>query len=118
MLAAIGFAPGAVPAAVAFAVFAGAVGAWNVLSMSLRQQLVPENLFGRVHGAWRALVWGALPVGSWLGGVIAAQAGLRAPWFVGAGLYVVVVAFAFPALRGVSKLDDAGVSDAAAAPVA
>jgi MFS family permease len=118
MLAAIGFAPGAVPAAVAFAVFAGAVGAWNVLSMSLRQQLVPENLFGRVHGAWRALVWGALPVGSWLGGVIAAQAGLRAPWFVGAGLYVVVVAFAFPALRGASELDDAGVSDAAAAPVA
>jgi MFS family permease len=106
MLAAIGFAPGPVFAAVAFAVFAGAIGAWNVLSMSLRQQLVPEKLFGRVHGAWRALVWGALPVGSWLGGVIAAQGGLRAPWFVGAGLYVVVVAFAVPALRAVSKADD------------
>jgi MFS family permease len=107
MLAAIGFAPGPLVAAVSFAVFAGAVGAWNVLSMSLRQQLVPENMFGRVHGAWRALVGGALPVGSWLGGVIAAQGGLRAPWFVGAGLYVVVVAFAVPALRGVSRLDAA-----------
>lgn len=98
-LALMGVTSDVVAAGAVFAVFAGSVGAWNVLSMSLRQQLVPSELFGRVHGAWRTLVWGALPLGSWLGGLIAAQGGLRAPWFVGAGLFVVVVVVAVPALR-------------------
>lgn len=98
-LALMGLTSDVVMAGAVFAVFAGSVGAWNVLSMSLRQQLVPSELFGRVHGAWRTLVWGALPLGSWLGGVIAAQGGLRAPWFVGAGLFVVVVTVAVPTLR-------------------
>jgi hypothetical protein len=58
---------------------------WNVLSMSLRQQLIPESLFGRVQGAWRMVVYGAMPLGALLGGVVASSFGLTAPFLV-AGL--------------------------------
>lgn len=45
--------------------------AGNVLTMSLRQALIPEELFGRVQGSYRTIVWGGIPVGATLGGVIA-----------------------------------------------
>jgi len=73
---------------------------WNVLTMSLRQALIPHELFGRVQGAYRTLVWGAIPLGSLTGGVVAHAAGLR--WvFVtsGAGLLLMAVALAL-VLRG------------------
>jgi hypothetical protein len=44
---------------------------WNVLTMSLRQALIPEELFGRVQGGYRTLVWGAIPLGALLGGLLA-----------------------------------------------
>ena len=47
------------------------VSVFNVLSISLRQALVPEQLFGRVQGAYRTLVWGLIPIGALLGGVVA-----------------------------------------------
>jgi MFS family permease len=53
------------------AVGAAAVMFWNVLTMSLRQAMIPEELFGRVQGGYRTLVWGAIPVGSLLGGLLA-----------------------------------------------
>jgi MFS family permease len=65
-LVANGFAVGALAA-----VGAAAVMFWNVITMSLRQALIPHELFGRVQGAYRTLVWGAIPVGAVLGGVLA-----------------------------------------------
>jgi MFS family permease len=59
---------------VAGALFAGGtVGVlfWNVLTMSLRQALIPEELFGRVQGGYRTLVWGGIPLGALVGGVLA-----------------------------------------------
>ncbi|MBA3367576.1 MAG: MFS transporter [Geodermatophilaceae bacterium] len=47
------------------------VSVFNVLSISLRQALIPEQLFGRVQGAYRTLVWGLIPIGALLGGVVA-----------------------------------------------
>lgn len=54
-----------------FALVAASVSIWNVLVMSLRQALIPEQLFGRVQGAYRTLVWGMIPVGALAGGVVA-----------------------------------------------
>lgn len=54
----------------------------NVISMSLRQRLVPRELLGRVGGAGRTLGFGLMPVGALLGGVVAQQWGLAAT-FVG-----------------------------------
>jgi predicted MFS family arabinose efflux permease len=44
----------------------------NVITMSLRQSLIPEALFGRVQGVWRTIVWGGIAIGSLLGGFLAA----------------------------------------------
>ncbi|CCH85692.1 Major facilitator superfamily Permease [Modestobacter italicus] len=44
---------------------------WNVLTMSLRQALIPEELFGRVQGGYRTLVWGGIPLGALVGGLLA-----------------------------------------------
>ena len=46
----------AVVAGVVFVASAGLIGMWYVLSVSMRQQLIPSHLFGRVHGARRTIV--------------------------------------------------------------
>ncbi|TWH35010.1 transmembrane secretion effector [Isoptericola variabilis J7] len=58
-------------AAAAMFVSFGCTVVWNVHVMSLRQALVPDRMLGRVHGTWRTLLWGAMPVGSLLGGLLA-----------------------------------------------
>jgi MFS family permease len=50
---------------------------WNVLTMSLRQAVIPHHLFGRVQGAYRTVVWGAIPLGAIVGGVLADHIGIR-----------------------------------------
>lgn len=72
-----------------FGAYAVTVIVWNVLSMSLRQAVVPTALFGRVQGAWRTLVWGVIPVGSLLGGLIASLTSVRTVFVLtGAGQIV------------------------------
>jgi hypothetical protein len=57
--------------------------------MSLRQALIPHALFGRVQGAYRTVVWGAIPLGSLTGGLLANAFGLRTVFVAaGAGLLV------------------------------
>ena len=55
---------------------------WNILLMSCYQVLIPAELYGRIHGARRTFVWGVMPVGAFLGGVIA-KSGLRLPLIIG-----------------------------------
>lgn len=72
-----------VSAAATFAM-AFATTVWNTITVSLRQRIVPPNLFGRVNSVYRWLVWGSISVGAALGGLTAHQFGLRAPFFIGA----------------------------------
>jgi predicted MFS family arabinose efflux permease len=57
--------------AVLFGAVALSISVFDVLVISLRQALIPEQLFGRVQGAYRTLVWGLIPVGALVGGVLA-----------------------------------------------
>ncbi len=63
----------------AFAVVGLAVGTGSVVAMSLRQRMTPDDLMGRVGGAWRGLVWGAAPIGALTAGAIAGAWGVRVP---------------------------------------
>jgi MFS family permease len=63
----------------AFVLVGVAVGAGSVVAISLRQRLTPDDLMGRVGGAWRGIVWGAAPVGALAAGTLAALGGLRLP---------------------------------------
>jgi Na+/melibiose symporter-like transporter len=65
---------------------------WNVSAVTLRQELVPGALLGRVTAAYRVFSLGALPVGMVLGGLLA-RASIRAPYAVAAvGSAVLTVA--------------------------
>ena len=58
---------------------------WNILLMATYQDVIPTDLFGRIHGTRRTIVWGLMPFGSLLGGFIA-KGGLRLPLFVGGAI--------------------------------
>ena len=69
---------------------------WNILLMSCYQVLIPAELYGRIHGARRTFVWGVMPFGAFLGGVIA-KSGLRLPLIIGgiATTLISLTAFSF-----------------------
>lgn len=71
-------------AAIGFFFSSFVVTIWNVLVMSLRQSIIPGHLLGRVHGTWRTLLWGTMPLGSLIGGLIA-RIDLALPLIVGGG---------------------------------
>jgi MFS family permease len=73
---------------------------WNILLMSCYQVLIPKELYGRIHGARRTFVWGMMPLGAFLGGVLA-HAGLRTPLFVG-GIATTIISLA--SLRFINRI--------------
>jgi Na+/melibiose symporter-like transporter len=84
-----GFAPN-IYVFVALATFGGfAIAQWNILLMATYQTVIPNELYGRIHGTRRTLVWGLMPIGSVLGGVLA-QYGLRIPLYVGGFIATVI----------------------------
>ncbi|CAN5763102.1 MFS transporter [soil metagenome] len=62
---------------VGFAVGSSTGMAWNIITVSLRQSIVPDRLIGRVNSAYRLLAWGTLPLGALLGGIIGQLTDLR-----------------------------------------
>ena len=72
------------------------ISVWNILLMSIYHQIIPTELFGRIHGARRTLVWGLMPPGALLGGLIAGI-DLRLPFLLAGGfsLIVAIVGYRF-----------------------
>ena len=50
--------------------------------MATYQTVIPNELYGRIHGTRRTIVWGMMPFGSLLGGALAHYS-LRLPMYVG-----------------------------------
>ena len=80
-----GFWPRLWVSAIATVAMAFGTTVWNTVTVSLRQRIVPPALFGRVNSVYRWLVWGSISIGAAIGGVVAREFGLRAPFFFGAG---------------------------------
>jgi MFS family permease len=57
---------------------------WNIGTVSLRQQLVPAAMFGRVNSVYRWFAWGSLPIGAVIGGIIAQNSNQRMPYLAAA----------------------------------
>lgn len=90
-------------------VFAALVGlstavvtSWNILLMSTYHQIIPSELFGRIHGTRRTLVWGLMPIGSLVGGLLA-SADLRLPFFVGGAVCSLLALLGYRFVIGLSR---------------
>ena len=67
---------------------------WGTTATVVRQRAVPDDLQGRVGGAYRVCVYGGLVVGTPLGGILAGAFGITAPFwfgFVGSAILVVLL---------------------------
>ena len=79
---------------------------WNVITVSLRQSIIPTHLLGRVNSVYRFFAWGSMPIGTLIGGAIVSatevfgdrELALRMPYFVSLVLGLVIFVFAAPRL--------------------
>ncbi|MBG0825772.1 MFS transporter [Planomonospora sp. ID91781] len=94
----IGLSPDATVLGVLLAVNGFAVVLWNVVTVSLRQQLVPPQLLGRVGSVYKMIGWGLIPLGALAGGLVAHAFGLRAPYPVAGVLRGITLLIAMPIL--------------------
>lgn len=62
--------------ALGFVVAGGISVSWNIITVSIRQRIVPDHLLGRVNAGYRLVAWGTMPVGAALGGLTADAFGL------------------------------------------
>jgi len=72
---------------------------WNVVTISLRQRIVPKELLGRVTSVYRMVGMGATPLGAAGAGALAHASGIRTTYVAGAVLLLVAVATITPGVR-------------------
>jgi predicted MFS family arabinose efflux permease len=79
---------------------------YQVLAASLRQTILPQEMLGRVAGAFQAAMGGTMLVGALAGGLIGQAFGVRQAMFIAcAGLLIgPAIAACSPALRGVKAI--------------
>lgn len=58
---------------------------YNVTQLSFRQAVTPERLLGRMNATMRFLVWGTMPLGAFIGGVLGQWLGARTTLWIGFG---------------------------------
>ncbi len=94
-----------------FFVFGGHAFVWGTTSTAIRQRAVPTVLQGRVGSVNMVGVYGGLVIGSGVGGLLAREFGVTAPfWFAFIGSAVFLVAI-WRELRHISHADEAGSPD-------
>jgi MFS family permease len=83
------------------------IGLHGVNQVSLRQAVTPERLRGRVAATLRLGMFGAMPLGTLLGGALATLVGLRpALWVAAAGMFLAAVPYAVSAAGRLSALPE------------
>ena len=87
---------------------------WNVITVSLRQSLIPDHLLGRVNSVYRFVGWGTMPLGSLLGGLIVVAVepwqgrewALRVPYLVATAVTLGLFVYVLPRLSS-SRIEEA-----------
>ena len=104
-----------------FAVFSFSAVLWNVITVSLRQTIIPDELLGRVNSVYRFFAWGMMPIGLAAGGLIVAgmeslgasrEVALRSPWWFAAIAFFLLFLYAAPKLT-TDKIETARAEGAA-----
>ncbi len=80
---------------------------WNVITVSFRQTVIPDELLGRVNSVYRLFGWGMIPIGALIGGLIVTigesmggsrELSLRLPFLVLGFSHLLLLAYAAPRL--------------------
>jgi len=97
----VGFATQWMLVAAMFGLFTLTGSLWNVITVSLRQTIIPDHLLGRVNSVYRFFAWGMMPIGLLVGGLMVSGAeaagvdritALRIPWwFVGIAFLILFI---------------------------
>jgi hypothetical protein len=79
----------------------GSAVVYNITQVSFRQGLCPPALLGRMNATMRFLVWGTMPLGALLGGILGSTIGVRHTLLVAAigGALVVLPVYLSPLRR-------------------
>ncbi len=92
--------------ALAMMVFFGAYAfQWGTLSTAVRQRAVPTELQGRVGSVYMLCVMGGMLLGTFIGGLIARQWGLTAPWWFAFGGGALALAVLWRELGNIAHAD-------------
>jgi MFS family permease len=87
---------------------------YNVTQVSLRQAITPERIQGRMNSVMRFIVWGTIPLGALVGGVLATAIGVKETLIVGGiGCCLPFLPVLFSPVRGVQTMPEP-VDEAAA----
>lgn len=100
------FVVGAMVAVEALAAFV-----WNVLTFALRQTLIPEGLLGRVTSAYRLVGVGSGALGAVVGGLLAREFGLTAPYWFAAAVTLTVAFASLPFVNNRAVAEARAASD-------
>jgi MFS family permease len=104
----------------AFAVFTFTAIMWNVVTVSLRQTLIPDHLLGRVNSVYRFFGWGMMPIGTLLGGALVTlvedlgprDLALRSPFVAAVVVHLLLLVVVAPRLT-TRRIEDAKAAAAA-----
>ncbi|HEY3753206.1 MAG TPA: MFS transporter [Pseudonocardiaceae bacterium] len=78
---------------------------YNIAQVSFRQAICPDRLLGRMNASVRFMVWGTIPLGALVGGVLGTLIGIRPTMWVGAvGMMFAALPLLFSPLRKLRDL--------------
>ena len=81
-------------------------GLWMIINTTLRQQITPDRMLGRMNAAFRTISWGVVPFGAAFGGLTARYLGLRGPFIIFAIVMIVCAIFGKSLLKPLAAHED------------
>lgn len=61
---------------------------YNINQVSLRQAITPDRVQGRMNATMRTIVWGTLPIGAFVGGILGSTIGVVPTIYLGAAIWI------------------------------
>ena len=78
---------------------------YNVNQVGLRQAITPDRMLGRMNATMRLIVWGTIPIGALIGGILGTVFGLYPVlWVAAIGESLAFLPVLFSPVRGLREI--------------